>query len=76
VVPHGEYEIQGAPATLLNVVCRLVPTAVTAVMEGATTPAQALSVPLVVETGMARNWDEAHWAPGTTAIRRVHAGSR
>ncbi len=30
------------------------------VMEQACAPAQELSVPLVVETGMARNWDEAH----------------
>jgi DNA polymerase-1 len=30
------------------------------VMEGAPHPARTLSVPLVVETGMARNWDEAH----------------
>ncbi|HUB95609.1 MAG TPA: DNA polymerase I [Stellaceae bacterium] len=30
------------------------------VMEGAPNPARELSVPLVVETGMARNWDEAH----------------
>ena len=30
------------------------------VMEGAPAPARALSVPLVVETGMAKNWDEAH----------------
>ncbi|HXQ50743.1 MAG TPA: DNA polymerase I [Stellaceae bacterium] len=30
------------------------------VMEGACAPARELSVPLVVETGMARNWDEAH----------------
>jgi DNA polymerase I len=30
------------------------------VMEGAAAPARALSVPLVVETGMATNWDEAH----------------
>jgi DNA polymerase I len=30
------------------------------VMEGAASPARELSVPLVVETGMAKNWDEAH----------------
>jgi DNA polymerase-1 len=30
------------------------------VMEQACAPARELSVPLVVETGMARNWDEAH----------------
>jgi len=30
------------------------------VMEGAHLPAVELSVPLVVETGMARHWDEAH----------------
>ena len=30
------------------------------VMEGAAEPACALSVPLVVETGAAQNWDEAH----------------
>jgi DNA polymerase-1 len=30
------------------------------VMEAAPMPARELSVPLVVETGMARNWDEAH----------------
>jgi len=30
------------------------------VMEGAPSPARSLSVPLVVETGMAKNWDEAH----------------
>ncbi len=30
------------------------------VMEGAASPAVELSVPLVVETGGARNWDEAH----------------
>jgi DNA polymerase-1 len=30
------------------------------VMEEACAPARALSVPLVVETGKARNWDEAH----------------
>jgi DNA polymerase-1 len=30
------------------------------VMEQACAPAQELSIPLVVETGMARNWDEAH----------------
>ena len=30
------------------------------VMEEAPAPAVSLSVPLVVETGMARNWDEAH----------------
>jgi DNA polymerase-1 len=30
------------------------------IMEGAASPARELSVPLVVETGMARNWDEAH----------------
>jgi DNA polymerase-1 len=30
------------------------------VMEGATAPVLTLSVPLVVETGAARNWDEAH----------------
>ncbi len=30
------------------------------VMEGACAPARELTVPLVVETGMARNWDEAH----------------
>jgi DNA polymerase-1 len=30
------------------------------VMEGAGAPARELSVPLVVETGMARNWDDAH----------------
>jgi len=30
------------------------------VMEGACAPARELSVPLVVETGMARNWDDAH----------------
>jgi DNA polymerase I len=30
------------------------------VMEGACAPARALSVPLVVETGAARNWDDAH----------------
>ncbi|MGH7034881.1 MAG: hypothetical protein ACREFL_14210, partial [Stellaceae bacterium] len=31
-----------------------------AVMEGACAPVLTLSVPLVVETGAARNWDEAH----------------
>ncbi len=30
------------------------------VMEGAPMPARELAVPLVVETGMARNWDDAH----------------
>jgi len=30
------------------------------VMEGACAPALSLSVPLVVETGAAPNWDEAH----------------
>jgi DNA polymerase I len=30
------------------------------VMEGAPLPVLELAVPLVVETGMARNWDEAH----------------
>jgi DNA polymerase-1 len=30
------------------------------VMENACAPVVTLSVPLVVETGMARNWDEAH----------------
>ena len=30
------------------------------VMEQACAPARELSVPLVVETGIARNWDEAH----------------
>jgi DNA polymerase-1 len=30
------------------------------VMEGAVGPSRSLSVPLVVETGWARNWDEAH----------------
>ncbi len=30
------------------------------VMEGAALPALTLSVPLVVETGAATNWDEAH----------------
>jgi DNA polymerase-1 len=30
------------------------------VMEGACAPVVSLSVPLVVETGMAANWDEAH----------------
>jgi DNA polymerase-1 len=30
------------------------------VMEGACAPVVSLSVPLVVETGMATNWDEAH----------------
>ena len=30
------------------------------VMEGACAPRRELSVPLVVETGMAQNWDEAH----------------
>jgi DNA polymerase-1 len=30
------------------------------VMESAALPALALSVPLVVETGAATNWDEAH----------------
>ncbi len=30
------------------------------VMEGACAPARELSVPLVVETGMAGNWDDAH----------------
>jgi DNA polymerase I len=33
---------------------------VKSVMEGAPAPARELSVPLVVETGTARNWDEAH----------------
>jgi DNA polymerase I len=33
---------------------------VKSVMEQACAPARELSVPLVVETGMARNWDEAH----------------
>src|SRR5271168_5138936 len=33
---------------------------VKAVMEGACTPRCELSVPLVVETGHGRNWDEAH----------------
>jgi DNA polymerase-1 len=33
---------------------------VKSVMETAPAPARELSVPLVVETGMARNWDEAH----------------
>jgi DNA polymerase-1 len=31
-----------------------------AVMEAAHLPARPLSVPLVVETGTARSWDEAH----------------
>jgi DNA polymerase-1 len=30
------------------------------VMEGAVGPSHSLSVPLVVETGAARNWEEAH----------------
>jgi DNA polymerase I-like protein with 3'-5' exonuclease and polymerase domains len=30
------------------------------VMEGACAPHCALSVPLVVETGRGKNWDEAH----------------
>jgi DNA polymerase I len=30
------------------------------VMEEAPAPARELAVPLVVETGMAGNWDEAH----------------
>jgi DNA polymerase-1 len=30
------------------------------VMEGACAPRLELSVPLVVETGSGRNWDEAH----------------
>jgi DNA polymerase-1 len=30
------------------------------VMEGACAPRLELSVPLVVETGRGRNWDEAH----------------
>jgi DNA polymerase-1 len=30
------------------------------VMEGATLPAQALSVPLIAEAGIADNWAEAH----------------
>jgi DNA polymerase-1 len=30
------------------------------VMEGAVGPSHALSVPLVVETGAAQNWEEAH----------------
>jgi len=34
--------------------------AVKTVMEGACAPARELSVPLVVETGTARNWDDAH----------------
>jgi DNA polymerase I-like protein with 3'-5' exonuclease and polymerase domains len=29
-------------------------------MEGACAPSRSLAVPLVVETGWARNWDEAH----------------
>jgi DNA polymerase I-like protein with 3'-5' exonuclease and polymerase domains len=29
-------------------------------MEGATLPAQALSVPLIAEAGIADNWAEAH----------------
>ena len=33
---------------------------VKAVMEGAASPAVELSVPLVVDTGLARHWDEAH----------------
>ena len=33
---------------------------VKAVMEGACAPHCELSVPLVVETGWARSWDEAH----------------
>jgi len=33
---------------------------VKAVMEGAAAPAVELSVPLVVDTGSARHWDEAH----------------
>jgi DNA polymerase-1 len=33
---------------------------VKSLMEQAPAPARELSVPLVVETGMARNWDEAH----------------
>ncbi len=33
---------------------------VKSVMDKACGPAQTLSVPLVVETGHARNWDEAH----------------
>jgi DNA polymerase-1 len=33
---------------------------VKAVMEGAASPAVELSVPLVVDTGSARHWDEAH----------------
>ncbi len=33
---------------------------VKSVMEGACAPARELSVPLVVETGTARNWDDAH----------------
>jgi DNA polymerase-1 len=31
------------------------------VMEGACAPRCELSVPLVVETGWARSWDQAHW---------------
>lgn len=34
--------------------------AVKVVMEGACEPHCELSVPLVVETGCGRNWDEAH----------------
>jgi DNA polymerase-1 len=45
-VPEGEAE---ATAALVK-----------DVMEGATAPVLTLSVPLVVETGAARNWDEAH----------------
>jgi DNA polymerase-1 len=30
------------------------------VMEGAVGPSHSLSVPLVVETGSAQNWEEAH----------------
>jgi DNA polymerase-1 len=45
-VPEAEVEATGA--------------LVKSVMEGAPTPRAALSVPLVVETGWATNWDAAH----------------
>jgi hypothetical protein len=40
-------------------------------MEGACGPRCELSVPLVVETGWAKSWDEAHYVDMGVAVRSV-----